>query len=277
MPKWNTENPALRAYLLKAALKWIRECGIDAWRLDVANEVSLDFWREFAQAVRAEKKDFYIVGEIWHDASPWLDAGLFDAAMNYPLTFAINEFLLRRTCGAREFNTRLGDVLSRYSGLHNRMTFNLLDTHDTERALTIAGGDTLALRNAFLMLFFLPGSPCIYYGDEVGLEGGRDPFCRKPMIWDEEKQDRSLLRFFRALIAWRRRHAWALNTRAFRFLEEGNARLWERPGSGSEAPLTLLYAEDGPVDIQRLGLGEPALVTSEAEGNILPQRTMAVF
>jgi glycosidase len=207
MPKWNTEHPAARKYLLDAAVYWIKECDIDAWRLDVSDEVSFNFWAEFSRAVRAAKKDFYIIGEMWHDASPWLEAPYFNAVMNYPLGFAVADFFLKKEIKCDSFNRRLFTALSRYSGVHNRLAFNLLDSHDKARALTDAHGDKQALRNAFTMLFLLPGSPCIYYGTEIGMEGGHDPMCRGPMVWNREKQDTELFAFFQKLIAFRKEYS----------------------------------------------------------------------
>ncbi|MCL2600382.1 MAG: glycoside hydrolase family 13 protein [Treponema sp.] len=206
MPKWNTENPAARRHLLEAAEYWIKECDIDGWRLDVANEVSADFWKAFSGLVRSLKKDFYIVGEIWHDASGWINTGLFDAVMNYPVKNAVSDCFLEKKTSPGDFTRRLFAVLTRYGDSHNRVGFNLLDSHDTDRALTRAKGDMRALRNAFAMLFLLPGSPCIYYGTEVGMEGGADPDCRRPMVWDAEKQDGELRRFFGDLIRFRKKH-----------------------------------------------------------------------
>jgi glycosidase len=266
MPKWNTENPAARRYLLDAALYWIRKCDIDGWRLDVSGEVSFDFWKEFVREVRAVKKDFYITGEMWHDASNWINGAYFDAVMNYPLGFAVSDYFLRKKSTAEQFSAALFRVLSRYSDLHNQAAFNLLDSHDTMRALTAAGGDKLALRNAFTMLFLLPGSPCIYYGTEIGMSGDGDPGCRKPMIWDPQKQDRELLAFFRGLIAFRRKYRALIKTAAIRatviqaaviqptvtqskaMRAAGREELpcWELSGGGHS--LSVVYAGDSAVN-----------------------------
>jgi glycosidase len=229
---------------LEAALYWIRECDIDAWRLDVANEVSFDFWREFSQKVRDLKKDFYIVGEICHDASPWINSGVFNASMNYPLGFAVIDFFLKKSIGPEEFTNRIACALSRYSDLHNKAAFNLLDSHDTVRSLTTAGGDKLALKNAFTMLLLLPGSPCVYYGTEIGMSGGPDPLNRRPFVWNEAKQDRDLLAFFKKLIAFRRLHADFLNAASFFYRSLGSARLWTL-GSGGEK-ISVVYAGEKP-------------------------------
>ena len=84
MPKLNTANPEVKAYLLKVATYWIEEFDIDAWRLDVANEIDHQFWRDFRKAVLAKKPDLYILGEIWHSSQPWLNGDEFHAVMNIP-------------------------------------------------------------------------------------------------------------------------------------------------------------------------------------------------
>ncbi len=84
MPKLNTKNPEVKEYLLEVSAYWIKEFDIDAWRLDVANEVDQPFWREFRTTVKKIKPDLYILGEIWHDSMPWLRGDQFDAVMNYP-------------------------------------------------------------------------------------------------------------------------------------------------------------------------------------------------
>lgn len=241
MPKWNTENSGVRKYLLDAAAYWIREADIDGWRLDVANEVSLDFWKDFSRSVRSLKKEFYIVGEVWFDASTWLQSGYFDAAMNYPLESAISDFFLEKKTSPLQFTEKLFSVLSRYSDFHNSEAFNLLDSHDTDRALTRAKGDKQALRNAFTMLFLLPGSPCIYYGTEIGMEGGNDPDCRRPMVWDEKKQDETLKEFFKALIGFRKKYAAIIKNNVIEYRTMEGIHCWVL--SGENETLTAVYAE----------------------------------
>jgi neopullulanase len=254
MPKWNTENPAAREYLLKAAVFWIKECDIDAWRLDVSDEVSFDFWREFCSACRSAKSSFYIIGEMWHDASPWLQPQYFNAAMNYPIGFAVRDFFLTKTIDAETFTVRLVNALSRYSSLHNRLAFNLLDSHDTERALHLAGGDKTALQNAFTFLLCLPGSPCIYYGTEVGMTGGRDPDCRRPMLWDDDrinswKIDKNLLTFFKNSVNFRNKHIDIIQSGKFSYNNTGGKHIWTITGKTGGA-ISLVYGGTGSVYIE---------------------------
>jgi neopullulanase len=276
MPKWNTENPGARKHLLDAAAYWIRECDIDGWRLDVANEVSFDFWNDFSRTVRSLKPGFYIVGEIWHDASPWINTGVFDTVMNYPLGQAVSDCFILKETSPETLTRRLFTVLTRYSDLHNRVCFNLLDSHDTDRVLTRAKGDKLAVKNAFTMLFLLPGSPCIYYGTEVGMEGARDPDCRRPMIWDENRQDRELRRFFQNLINFRKKFFSLISDCVIDYYTRDNIHYWNFSRSGEG--LTAVYTEGEPVRVELKGTcvfgPGPVLEQYETE---LPPYTLAVF
>ncbi|MGE7824760.1 alpha-glycosidase [Paenibacillus sp. NPDC093718] len=218
MPKLNTENPEVRAYLLKAAEYWIKETGIDGWRLDVANEVGHSFWREFRQVVKKANPDAYILGEVWHESSIWLEGDQFDAVMNYPFTNAVLDFFINRTADAEKFSFMLGKQLAGYPRQASEVMFNLLDSHDTARLLTQANGDKRLMKLAAMFQFTYFGTPCIYYGDEIGMDGGHDPGCRKCMEWDESKHDKDLFHFYQTLIKLRKEHS-ALRTGTFKFLK----------------------------------------------------------
>lgn len=218
MPKLNTSNPEVRDYLLKVASYWMDEIGIDGWRLDVANEVDHQFWREFRQTVKKANPDAYILGEIMHDAMPWLQGDQFDAVMNYPFTNTVIDFFASQEIDSAGFAAAIGALLASYPAQVNEASFNLVGSHDTPRLLTRCGGDRRLARLAVLFQFTFVGVPCVYYGDEVGLDGGYDPGCRKCMEWDEARQDREQLAFYRALIRLRLAHR-ALRTGGFRFLQ----------------------------------------------------------
>jgi glycosidase len=220
MPKLNTEHPEVKEYLLKVAEFWITEVGIDGWRLDVANEVDHDFWREFRKVVKRANPEAYILGEIWHESAPWLEGDKFDAVMNYPFTDAVLDFFVHGSLDAEGFANSIGRQLSRYPLQASEVAFNLLDSHDTPRLLTLAAGDKNKMRLASLFQFTFMGTPCIYYGDEFGMDGDGDPGCRKCMEWNPEKQDRDLFEFYRQLIQIRNEQP-ALRTGTFTFLEAG--------------------------------------------------------
>ncbi|MFI2856082.1 alpha-glycosidase [Paenibacillus sp. JSM ZJ436] len=221
MPKLNTENPEVKEYLLKAAEYWITETGIDGWRLDVANEVGHQFWREFRQVVKKANPDAYILGEVWHESSIWLEGDQFDAVMNYPFTNAVLDFFIQQSIDAEKFSFMLGRQLAGYPRQASEVAFNLLDSHDTARLLTLAGGDKRLMKLAAMFQFTYSGTPCIYYGDEIGMEGGHDPGCRACMEWDTAKQDRELFHFYQKLISLRKEHS-ALRTGSFHFLTAEN-------------------------------------------------------
>ncbi len=204
MPKWNTENPEVRKYLLDVSKYWIEEFDVDGWRLDVANEVSFDFWKDFSEAVRGVKEDIYILGEIWFNSSKWINPGYFDAVMNYTIGFPIKEMFLEDKIDGEAMTAKLFKSMMKYSEIHNRVGFNLIDSHDTERTLTTAKGDKQKVKNAFTFLFMLPGSPMLYYGTEVALFGKHDPDCRRPMNWDFSTIDKNYFEFYQKLIKFRK-------------------------------------------------------------------------
>ncbi|NIV39673.1 MAG: alpha-amylase [Anaerolineae bacterium] len=208
LPKLNVSTPAVREFLWDVATHWI-EFGADGWRLDVPTEIDDDlFWQEFRHRVREVNPEAYIVGEIWHDASHWLQGDQFDAVMNYPvaracLGFFVGDKLWRKevarsgyqqidTLDARGFSTEIDRVLGLYPRPVTEVQFNLLGSHDTPRFRTLASKDNTCYRLATLFQMTYPGAPCIYYGDEIGMEGRHDPDCRRGFPWDEEQWDSEL-------------------------------------------------------------------------------------
>ncbi|MEO8246803.1 MAG: glycoside hydrolase family 13 protein [Chloroflexota bacterium] len=221
LPKFNTDNPEVRAYLLGVAEHWTR-FGADGWRLDVAGEIDdPTFWRAFRERVRSINPEAYIVAEMWSPSPHVLGGDQFDAVMNYPLAAAIigfvaaeeidvrvlhqNIFLasLIQPLDARGMATALERELAHYQLATTAAMFNLLDGHDTPRLISMCGGDEASFRLATLLQLTLPGAPCLYYGDEVGLPGEADPDCRRAMPWDETRWDADRLAFVKAAIALR--------------------------------------------------------------------------
>lgn len=222
LPKLNTGTPEVREYLLRVAEHWLA-FGADGWRLDVPNEIDDDeFWRAFRRRCRAVNPDAYLVGEIWDDARRWLQGDQFDAVMNYPLGRAVLGFAAREIdvaevarCGykaippltAEGFVKTLESELARHPRAIVEAQLNLLGSHDTPRVARIVRGDASAVRIAWLLQFTLPGAPCVYYGDEVGLDGGHDPDCREGMPWDRpDAWDRERLAWLRDLARLRHAH-----------------------------------------------------------------------
>jgi len=194
--------------------------GIDGWRLDVAEMVNHNFWKDFRKWVREINSDAYIVGEVWwedwnnykmFDAKPWL-GDQFDAVMNYRFTRAIKDFVLadKVKIDSEAFTDTIKKIMSNY-GENYFVMMNLLGSHDTERLASLAvnpdgrydhQGNVRDNRNfdirkpnedemrriklSYGIQFSMPGAPQIYYGDEAGMWGGDDPDCRKPMVWPDD-------------------------------------------------------------------------------------------
>ena len=209
MPKLNTENEACRNYLLDVARFWVEEFDIDGWRLDVANEVDHDFWRDFRKVVKGIKPDCYILGEIWHEGTPWLRGDQYDSLMNYPLTQAITEYFALNICDKPSFMTAVTRSYLSYPRNVNEAIFNLLESHDTTRILSLCNGNKAKAKLAYLFMFTQVGSPCIYYGGEMGMDGrrgmGREE-NRKCMVWEESEQDLTFRDFIKELIELRKKH-----------------------------------------------------------------------
>lgn len=218
MPKLNTQNPDVKKYLLDVSAYWINEFNIDGWRLDVANEVDHQFWREFRTVVREQKPDIYILGEVWHDSMPWLLGDQFDAVMNYPFTTNVLNLLASQTISAEQFMNDMTTVIQSYPKNVMDVTFNLVGSHDTPRILTECQEDVDRVKLIYTMLYTFMGSPCMYYGDEIGMTGGKDPGCRKCMEWDPEKQDTDLLHHVKKLMSLRQSVKLLANEGSFQFL-----------------------------------------------------------
>lgn len=221
MPKLNTNNPAVVDYLLNVCETWVRSYDIDGLRLDVANELSHTFCRQLYRRMRSLKKDFYLLGEIWRSALPWLRGGELDSVMNYPLALCFWKFFYDKTLPALILEQDINAVFTAYPEPVTVGLFNLLDSHDTPRLFTRNGGDVSAVWQQYALLLSLPGSPCIYYGSEVLLAGGNDPDCRRCMPWQaiEAGEYAEPMSMMRQLIALRHTHP-AMTASGYSYLHD---------------------------------------------------------
>ena len=199
LPKLKADNPEVRKYLFDATRYWMK-MGLDGWRLDVPNEMSHDFWIQWRKVVKEENPDALIIGEIWDDASPWLKGDQFDAVMNYRFRGACVGFIALENRNAVQFDSILTAVRNEYPEEVGYALQNLIGSHDTERFLTLCDGDVDKEKLAVLMQMTYVGAPMIYYGDEIGMIGGKDPDCRKTMVWDSTSWNRELLDWYRRII-----------------------------------------------------------------------------
>ncbi|MFT7773152.1 alpha-amylase family glycosyl hydrolase [Roseateles sp.] len=217
LPEIDKDSPSFRAYAYRdkdSVTNYWLDRGAAGWRMDVAPWVPDDFWREWRQAVKAKKPDALTVAETWFDASKFLLGDMFDSTMNYIFRNAVLDYAAGKP--ARETYANLELLREAYPSQALYALMNLLSTHDQARALHHFGylddGNAQALKLAKqrlrLALFFqmtYPGSPTIYYGDEVGLAGGDDPYNRAPYPWADEggQPDEALLADFRRLTGLR--------------------------------------------------------------------------
>ena len=263
LPKFNTQNPGVRDYLMGVARHWI-EFGADGWRLDVAEEIDDDsFWQEFRRVVKSANPEAYIVAEIWHPAQRWLQGDQFDAVMNYQITAPILNFF-----GAASLNTSWhhadvhlhpGDaakfahdirkMFKLYEWEIHYAQMNMLDSHDMPRALWLLGEDKAALRLATLCQMTMPGAPNVYYGAEIGLSSAGDPHCRAAFPWEPQAWDQDLRAFYKSVIALRAAHP-ALRTGDFHFVHiEGQQVAYSRTLAG-ENVLVLFNAAQSAAQVR---------------------------
>ena len=236
LPKLNPACKACREYFVgeDGIIARYLKRGIGGWRLDVADELSDEFLDELRAVAKKTDADALILGEVWENAADKMAYGKrrryfrgtqLDSVMNYPLRNAILSFVLEGN--AESFYNTVTDLYSSYPPFVCDALMNLLGTHDTARILSVLGEAPFAemsqdavaayrlpphkltearqrLKLASLLQFTVRGVPSVYYGDEVGLEGGHDPFCRMPYPWGRE--DKELQEHYRFLGDLRREH-----------------------------------------------------------------------
>lgn len=234
MPRLRTANPEVQAYLIERASRWMR-MGIAGWRLDVADEVDMSFWRAFRREMRTINPEAYFVGEIAYNAARWLEGDQFDGVMNYQLRRAMLQFFAGPEIGpgtppldarldADGFVAALGRLQSWHPGWAATAALNPFSTHDVPHWLTSMGSSADRWRLGMTFLMAYEGIPQLYYGDEVGLEGGYDPDCRRPMLWDAAEQNAEMLAYTRRMTRLRR-DVPALRASGMRPLASGRPRV----------------------------------------------------
>lgn len=239
LPNVNELEADYQAYIITdkdSVLHSWHEAGIKGWRLDVADELPEPFIKNFYRELKATDPDSVLIGEVWEDASNKESYGVkreyllgddMDSVMNYPFRKIVLDFLTG-CATAEEAGARLMSMAENYPAHYFYAMMNLIDSHDVERAMTVLGNApaeesmsayqrakyrlsaeqyALAkarLKLAVLMQMTFPGVPSVYYGDEAGVEGYRDPFNRATYPWG--RQDSELLSFYRKAIAMRNQY-----------------------------------------------------------------------
>lgn len=199
-PKINLNSPRAQEYFRDVLLHYKKEYGVDGFRLDVSDEVPLLFWERCRAALQEVEPDIMLIGENWHNSEKYLARNdCFTSVMNYPFTKETLR-LFKGVITPRQYAAKLTGLLFRYPLNVDYNLLNLLDDHDTHRFLTEIGGDARKLEQALALLMFYPGLPMIYYGDEVGLEGGYDPDSRRCFPWDKREWNADLHGYVTRLI-----------------------------------------------------------------------------
>lgn len=203
MPKLNTANSRVRKYIIEVMDYWIREYAIDGWRLDVSDEVDSTLWQEARLVLKARHPEIILIGETWGYGKRLLEGNQMDSVMNYVFRDIVRDYFALDHISEETFDHRINYLLAMHNPVVNQVLYNLLDSHDTERFLYICKEDKRKMKLAAAFQMFFPGSPAIYYGDEVGMTGDNDPDCRRCMIWDDTA-DADMLDWYKSLIRLRK-------------------------------------------------------------------------
>ena len=186
MPKTNTCNPEVQNYFCEVGRYWVREFDIDGWRLDVASEINDGFWRAFRQAVKEEKPECSLIGEVWETAQHWLNGDIFDSTMNYDFRKHCRRFFAEQSIDAAEFDARVSNMRMRYKLPVLYAQLNLLDSHDVSRFYSLCEKDPARMQLAVLFQMTFTGIPSVFYGDERGIYGLLEAEYRHEMTWSQE-------------------------------------------------------------------------------------------
>jgi glycosidase len=226
LPELNYENPAVTDYIYggsDSVVKSYLRRGIDGWRLDTAFELGYHYLAELTTAAHQEKPGSLVVGEIWNYPQDWFPA--LDAVMNFTLRGIILD-CLHGHIGAGLANEMIAKVIAD-AGIEEMLkSWLLLDNHDTPR-INVLLPDPRDQRLAQVLQFTLPGSPNLYYGSELGMQGGDDPENRAPMRWDLAGEGNEVLRWFKTLIKIRKSQR-ALKVGDYRKILTGQLVAFER-------------------------------------------------
>lgn len=245
MPKLNTSNPEVREYIFGVIRKWM-SLGIDGWRLDVADEVSHDFWKAFRKVVKSINKDALIIGEVWYESSPWLLGDEYDTVMNYLFFDNVKKLLVTKEYKVSDFDYENNFLRGRMHTKVQPLLWNLIDSHDTPRFLTQANNNEEILKLAFALQMTLPGMPMIYYGDEVGMQGGKDPDCRRGMLWDENKQNGEIFDYYKKWIKIHKKYS-SLKNGEFKTIyvnDDANVYIFKRFNENEELYIAFNFSNN---------------------------------
>lgn len=204
MPKLNSSNPEVQAYFAEVGKYYLTKYQVDGYRLDVANEVSHDFWINFKREIRKVDPNVILIGENWDNAHAFLNNSEFESVMNYGFYTICWDYFIHHMLTHQQFVDRLNWLLTRYKDGNNRMMLNLLDSHDTPRFFNYLDGNKDLYLNAIAIEIAYMGWPMIYYGNEIFMTGAGDPFNRKGMEWDSKEFEGPYHQLFKEIVHLRK-------------------------------------------------------------------------
>lgn len=289
LPEVNKADPEYLEFILGCEgvlQKWL-DLGCSGWRLDVADELPESFIIKLRERVKSNGDDKLIIGEVWEDASNkisyserrhYFQGNELDGVMNYPLKDGIIGYIT--TGNAEMLRDIVESLCENYPKPSLDCTMNILGTHDTPRILSVLGGNRPESREsrseanlsgieyenareklfaASLLQFTLPGVPCVYYGDEAGLQGWEDPFCRRCFPWESE--DEKIVSWYKALLSLRKENPAFAGGSYRTVIAENGAYVFEREGNGQTIIVAINLA-DTPCE---LPLGSTVLLEKNVQ------------
>ncbi len=288
LPTVNKMDPAFIDYIItgedSVLAHWLR-LGADGFRLDVVDELPNEFVDILYRHLKKLRPDALLMGEVWEDASNkiaygirrrYFVDGVMDSIMNYPYQKAIIRFLQGGDDG-RALAEHVMTIAENYPSQVLACNMNMLGTHDTPRILTALVDDfdgsreelakrklsprqrelaSQRLKLASVLQFTLPGSPSIYYGDEAGMEGGKDPFNRRTYPWGGE--DQQMLTHFRYLGTLRKKYG-ALRVGNVRFFSNSEGKIGFTRTAETGTVKIYVNRNDAPWDIPETGITIPPM------------------
>ena len=219
MPKFNTENFRVIEYFCNNVVKhWMKTCGVDAWRIDVANEISDDLLIKVKNVMHDINPEAYMVGEIWHNATDWISKKRLDGVTNYGLSRAVLSFVCDSNHSVKEFKNSINLLVHSYSPCQLSMCMMLLDSHDTPRLRYMCKNDMDKFKLALFLLMTFAGTPSVYYGTERYMDGAGDPDCRRFVDWNDNSEEaKDAFNMLSLLIRLRKEHPVLANDGNFVF------------------------------------------------------------
>lgn len=265
LPQLNNNNPKVKAYINHVIGKWM-SLGIDGWRLDAVDQLPVSYWASLYENFKNIDENTFIVGEFWRDATSYFEDPAFDSVMNYIFRDAVISYA--RGGSANNFVKTTNAYLDKYPPQVLHSLWNLLGSHDTERILTALDENVDKMKLAAVLHITFIGSPLIYYGDEIGMTGTTDPFCRVPFYWDEDMWNMNIFDLYQALIQLRK-DSLAIRQGDYNVLySKGNVLIYERSYK-SEKVIVALNSKNASVNVNYELDGEYVDYFSKEKVNVI--------